>query len=101
LLVDKDAYAAGHMLSFYNEAMKILRSRSMVPSDDELDQERFGQSAQSYVKMLLDMRDIFALGDPAEIYLARGAARKTAIVFVLALAASSFIAFTIEWMRAT
>lgn len=96
LEADQDAGSARYALDFYKKVLAFLQTRGSTELDDPEGTEPL---VADYAKMLLEKRDIFPMGEPSPIDVRRGAAKKTAIVFVLALAASSLFAFTIEWMR--
>lgn len=93
---EQEAASTRKSLDFYRKVLDVLRGRT---SADSAPADRERRMIEDYAKMLLEKRDVFAMGEPAVIEVRRGAAAKTAVTFFAALFAACAAAFMFEWLR--
>lgn len=99
---DRDSHSAAYMLAFYGQALDILTGEDEhafgLPVNDG-EKDSLARRARSYVNLLLDMRDVFAIGEPSPVPIARGAGKRTVVVLFAAFFVASAAALGVEWLR--
>src|ERR1035437_6100055 len=87
--------------NLYQEAAQILETRIVLNGTYQADKTTPTNAASSgaelYVNMLLKSSEIVQFGEPGLISAARGALKKTGLVFLASLALACFGAFMCEW----
>ena len=103
LIADKNLASALANRAFYQEVEHILEARANGVSLQEKDKSAIDSEhlsdAQGYVNILLKSHEIIQFGEPALMSSARGALKKTSLVFVVSLFLACFCAFTVEWLK--
>lgn len=87
---------------FYREVARMLTARmngngTVKDTPVKAGDNSLMSEAELYVNALINSSDIVQFGEPGLIAAGRGAIRKTAIVFLVALALTSICAFMCEW----
>lgn len=102
LSAEQEARSTLSRRDFYNQIIVLLEARSKQPLDvnrKEPDATNSTNETEIYVQTLLNTRDIVSLGKAELLSDSRGALKKTAIAFVIALFASCMLAFIAEWLK--
>ncbi len=93
---EQNVGSAHFSMDFYN---KVLHAMKAGGYENYLTATDSDPLVASYIKILLDKRDVFSIGEPALINVSRGATKKTAIVFFASLFVACAAAFIYEWLK--
>lgn len=99
---DQDFAAAAANCFFFQEAEAYLEYKAHALQNQAPAQPvQASSNAVQFAETMLKTTDVIEVGTPALKSSSRGAARKTAIVFLISLAAASLCAYMYEWIKST
>jgi hypothetical protein len=97
--VDQALAAVTANRNFLRDVEKYLEYKTSQVNDQSVVAANVSSNAVEFAETMLKTTDVIEIGEPALKGSARGALRKTAIVFFISLVAASFCAYFCEWCK--